>query len=88
MSYVNSITQPFGVSTDLPAAEDFDGDGKTDLAVYRQATGTWLIRRSGSGQLQVTPFGSGLDYPQPADYDGDGKAELAVFRPNTGDWYF
>jgi hypothetical protein len=31
---------PFGNSTDLPAPGDFDGDGKVDLAVYRQSAGT------------------------------------------------
>jgi hypothetical protein len=88
LSYNSSTTQQFGVGSDVPAVEDFDGDGKTDLAVFRPSNGTWLILRSGNGQLQVTPFGSSLDYPQPGDYDGDRKADLAVYRPTTGDWYF
>jgi len=78
----------FGGGNDTPAAEDFDGDGKTDLAVFRQVSGTWYILRSSTNQLQTTQFGQLLDKPQPADFDGDGKADLAVYRPSSGNWYF
>ncbi|HEX6123857.1 MAG TPA: VCBS repeat-containing protein [Pyrinomonadaceae bacterium] len=87
-SYTVSTVQTFGLASDLPVAEDFDGDGRSDLAVYRPSNSTWYILRSGSGQLQVTPFGSAIDVPQPGDYDGDKKADLAVYRPTTGVWYF
>jgi hypothetical protein len=78
----------FGGGSDTPAAEDFDGDGKTDYAVFRQVSGTWYILRSSTNQVQTTQFGQLLDKPQPADYDGDGKADLAVYRPSSGNWYF
>jgi hypothetical protein len=35
-----------GLSTDTPVPGDFDGDGKTDVAVYRAATGTWTFLMS------------------------------------------
>ncbi len=85
--YTQTAAFQFGVAADVPAAADFDGDGKTDVAVFRPSNGTWYIQRSGSGELQITPFGASGDKPQPADYDGDGKADLALFRPSDGNWY-
>lgn len=78
----------FGLVSDTALAEDFDGDGKTDHAVYRSSTGVWYILRSKNNQVQSTSFGQTGDVPQPADFDGDGKADLAVFRPSAGNWYF
>ncbi len=74
----------FGASTDVIVPADYDGDGKTDLAVYR--AGTWYLQRSTAGFTGVA-FGASDDIPQPADFDGDGKAELAVWRPSNGIWY-
>jgi hypothetical protein len=63
---------------------DFDGDGKSDIAVYRD--GAWLIRRSFDGGITAVEWG-GLpkDRPVPADYDGDGKVDYAVYR--DGMWF-
>ena len=74
----------FGFGTDKLVPADYDGDGKTDVAVYR--SGTWYLLRSQLGFTGVT-FGDANDIPVPADYDGDGKADIAVFRPSNGTWY-
>lgn len=67
-----------------PAPFDFDGDGRTDYAVFRSADATWYVQRSTAGFLAVS-FGLATDRLTPADYDGDGKSDVAVFR--DGNWY-
>ena len=37
---------------------DYDGDGRADLAVYRQTTGAWLIRSSATGVPDVRTWGA------------------------------
>lgn len=66
---------------------DFDGDGKTDLSIFRPDNGTWWVAKSSDGGLAVAGFGISTDILAPADYDGDGKTDFAVFRPDNGFWY-
>lgn len=66
---------------------DFDGDGKSDLSVFRPATGAWYNLLSGPNQTSAVNWGANGDKIVPGDYDGDGKTDLGVFRPSTGTWY-
>ena len=75
----------FGLQNDKLAPADYDGDGKTDTAVFRN--GVWYVRQSASGQVRYVNFGLAEDLPRPGDYDGDGLADIAVFRPSDGNWY-
>jgi uncharacterized protein (TIGR03437 family) len=83
----SQIYMPWGLSTDIPAAGDYDGDRKTDFCVFRPSEGNWYIHRSTDGGMTVYHWGSNGDKPAPADYDGDGKTDVAVFRPSDGYWY-
>ena len=62
------------------AGNDYDSDGKSDLAVYRN--GYWSIYlMTGNVFCDNAPLWIGPDYiPVPGDYDGDGKSDLAVYR--------
>jgi hypothetical protein len=74
-----------------PVPADYDGDGRTDMALWRADTGVWAVRTSVSDFTQdlafPQPWGVSGDHPVPGDYDGDGRADLAVWRPGTGVWY-
>lgn len=75
----------FGISTDKIVPADYDGDNKTDVAVYRD--GNWYYLRSSDSTFAAVNFGTGGDIPVPNDFDGDGRADFAVFRPENGTWY-
>jgi len=61
---------------------DFDGNGTTDLAVWRPVTGTWFVYNGAA-----TQWGLPGDVPVPGDYDANGTTDLAVWRPSTGTWF-
>ncbi|HEY0426783.1 MAG TPA: VCBS repeat-containing protein [Pyrinomonadaceae bacterium] len=74
----------WGAATDRIAPGDYNGDGKTDIAMFRPSEGNWYITFPSSTQApQIIPFGTNGDIPQPADYDGDKICDLAVFRPSV-----
>jgi hypothetical protein len=66
---------------------DFDGDGKTDISIWRPDTGVWYITNSSNASYTIQGFGIPTDILAPGDFDGDGKTDKAVFRPGEGVWY-
>ena len=74
--------------TRAKASADFDGDLKTDVTVYRQASGTWYVNNSSNGTNRIQNFGLMGDIPTPEDFDGDNISDIGVFRPSTGLWWY
>jgi hypothetical protein len=66
---------------------DFDGDGKTDVSVFRPDGGNWFVQNSRNNAFGAVNFGVATDVIAPGDYNGDGKTDYAVFRPTEGTWY-
>lgn len=66
---------------------DYDGDGKSDVSVFRPSGGDWYLLNSSTGYTGQH-FGQTGDSLAPADFDGDGKTDVAVFRASVGGWYW
>ncbi len=62
-------------------AEDFNGDGTGDVAIFRDSSGLWGVR----GVTRFY-FGGAGDLPKPGDYSGNGTDIPAVFRGGSGLW--
>ena len=69
-------------------ADDFDGDGRVDLAVgLRQSGNVSILRGSGDGTFEPPlsfPFGVGTSYLISADLNHDGDPDLATSNSTTG----
>ncbi|MGC4880477.1 FG-GAP repeat domain-containing protein [Micromonospora sp. DT43] len=67
------------------ALADYDGDGSTDLALYRRDPvngSAWWVQSPSTEQIILADhhYGGSADIPAPGDYDGDGVADLALYR--------
>ncbi|MCW5958545.1 MAG: hypothetical protein KIS76_00165 [Pyrinomonadaceae bacterium] len=71
----------------LKSPFDFDGDGRTDIGIFRPAPGEWWYLRSSDNGNFAAQFGSSTDKLVPGDYTGDCKADIAFFRPSSGEWF-
>jgi len=84
-------TIAFGQAGDLPIAGDWNGDGISDVGVFRN--GQFLLRqpititvlgRSTTTFFTITVnFGQAGDLPVVGDWNGDGRDTPGVYRPST-----
>ena len=75
----------------IPMPGDYDGSGKTELAVYIPSQGVFAYRPANGGADVVVQFGlagPGQTLPAPGDYTGSGHTELGVYLPRLGDFAY
>jgi hypothetical protein len=76
---------------DIALAGDLNGDGRTDILVYRPSDGLWISRLT-NGAGEFTTSGSSLQFgnadfdPLVADMNRDGRADLVIYNRTNGRW--
>lgn len=82
------ISRPLDSLSDVPVFGDYDGDGTSDYAIWREPgtnegeSGVWTV----PDHFEILKFGRYGDIPVPGDYTGDGRTDPALYRPGTGTW--
>jgi len=75
---------PWGLVSDVPVVDDYDGDAQDDVAVYRASSRAWYVLYSSDGTFHAFQH-FGIATPVTIDFDGDGRADFARF--NGGLWF-
>ena len=79
----------FGIPSDVPVTGDWDGDGRSEVGVYRN--GQWYFDMDGSGTWSAANdvfkqnFGGPGHTPVTGDWNGDGTTEIGTYFQGT--WY-
>ena len=73
----------FGMIDGTPLVGDFNGNGRDQIAVFKD--GNWLIDINNNGIWDendlLIKFGSAEDRPVIGDWDGDGKDDVGIYGP-------
>ncbi len=73
----------FGIRGGIPIAGDFNGDGKSEVGVFKD--GRWYIDLNDNGMWDEGDLWARLghkgDRPVTGDWDGDGKTDIGIYGP-------
>ncbi len=80
----------FGENSDRPIAGDWNGDGSTQIGVFRPSDLTWRLDVDRNGKADAAFRFEGMkagDIPLVGDWDGNGTATPGYFRPEDASWH-
>jgi len=79
----------WGASTDLPVTGDWNGDGITEVGVFRPSTHMFYLRPAEYPSTSATAinWGASTDIPVTGDWNADGITDVGVYRPSAHMFY-
>ncbi|MCX6992377.1 MAG: ice-binding family protein [Kiritimatiellaeota bacterium] len=81
------LVRAAGVNSPGRSVNDYDGDGKSDFALWRTADYLWSLCLSGPRYQSISnQYYAVGDWPVPGDYDGDGVTDVAIWC-SLNDWW-
>jgi hypothetical protein len=86
LSFQTVVTRTV-ILTKSDATADYNGDGRTDFALWRAQYGMWFFKDGQTGTERAVQWGTQGDLTVPGDYDGDGMTDTAVWRASNGTWF-
>ncbi len=82
----------FGASTDWQYVNgDFNGDGRTDIAIFNQSSGDWRVGTSSGvgfsdeGVWSTFSGASSNSIPITGDFNGDGVSDVGIYDKSNGE---
>jgi len=85
------LVRTVGVNSPGRSVNDYDGDGKSDVALCRSDKGVWAAVLSGTrgyGTTGIEPeTGGGRYWTAAGDYDGDGLLDYGLYEETCGTWW-
>jgi len=82
------LVRTTGVNSPARSVNDYDGDGKSDAALWHAGNNLWVLCLSGQRYQSISEINIGNlgDLPVPGDYDGDGVTDMAIYCHLNGWW--